>query len=180
MNYRVMAPFLVLAILTYLLFTGIGLSYSTVRIIANQITVKLIAPVDCSIEPLKGTMKIETLAIIKNDAPWSIEVESGLYEVYLELSSESQRIAYGSIPPTVIKPHSWKPVPIKLAVDLKSLPKIITQTLLGTLPEPLSNFISAKDIKLTIKITLNLPVRILGIKLTTFQTSKTHQIELFK
>ena len=80
MNYRVMAPFLVLAILTYLLFTGIGLSYSTVRIIANQITVKLIAPVDCSIEPLKGTMKIETLAIIKNDAPWSIEVESGLYE----------------------------------------------------------------------------------------------------
>lgn len=45
MNYRLITPFLILAILTYLLFTGIGLSYSTVRIIANQITVKLIAPI---------------------------------------------------------------------------------------------------------------------------------------
>ena len=172
MSYRVIAPFLIFAVITYFLFTGIGLSYYATKIVSQQITIELIAPVDYSIDLFEGTLKIKTLAAIENDASSQIEVESGSYEVYLELDLERYKIVKGIIEPTLIGPHSRKVIPIEFTVSLKSLPKIFSQILSGNLPEVLSKYLSAKDISLIVKVTLTVPIKFLGMKITTYKVSR--------
>lgn len=158
--------FMFLSIVVAALLWGAYTSQITAFMATQSLKLRILLPTGVQFDPLRNEISLNLMAIIENKASTDIEIDGGEYIIYLSTGWHEYPLVRGEIREMHIPAYSFREVPLTARINLAQLPDTIKSIITeGTM-----------DIDIVTEITLQVPVKFLGIKVWTNNVKLTQRV----
>jgi len=148
------------------LLWGAYTSQITAFMATQSLKLRILLPTGIQLDPLRSEISLNLMAIIENKASTDIEIDEGEYIIYLSTGWHEHPLVRGKIREMHIPAYSFREVPLTARINLAQLPDTIKSIITeGTM-----------DIDIVTEITLQVPVKFLGIKVWTNNVKLTQRV----
>jgi LEA14-like dessication related protein len=145
---------------------GASMAYLEAAYAASALKLELAAPVKLDVDWMKGKIAVVLAMLIKNTGSRSIDIEGGKYRLYIGHGIDSYVLAEGSFSHIYVNANSRQIVPVSVELNLLQLPKTLQSILKAR-----------SGYEWYIEVTLNMPIKFMGIKLGVYPVTITKQLQ---